>query len=157
VHWETCKSLVSQESSKLLLVLSNIVVLAFGPVGTHANFLFLSRPPPPESESESEILYDWRFIAKEFVLATRPLRPTTSNFIFQANACGYSPYIISLTRGWICRIHLLLALASAAILRSQSRGTYDHVLLSQIRDSPNLEGQVPVFISPRNRVARLYT
>jgi hypothetical protein len=25
-----------------------------------------------------------------------------------------------------------------------------------IRDSPNLEGQVPVFISPRNRVAQLY-
>jgi hypothetical protein len=32
----------------------------------------------------------------------------------------------------------------------------DHILLSQIRDSPNLEGQVPVFISPRNRVAQLY-
>jgi hypothetical protein len=31
-----------------------------------------------------------------------------------------------------------------------------HSLLSQIRDSPNLEGQVPVFISPRNRVAQLY-
>jgi hypothetical protein len=37
-----------------------------------------------------------------------------------------------------------------------SRGTHDHILLSQIRDSPNLEGQVPVFISPRNRVAQLY-
>jgi hypothetical protein len=32
----------------------------------------------------------------------------------------------------------------------------DHTLLSQIRDFPNLEGQVPVFISPRNRVAQLY-
>jgi hypothetical protein len=31
-----------------------------------------------------------------------------------------------------------------------------HILLSQIRDSSNLEGQVPVFISPRNRVAQLY-
>jgi hypothetical protein len=31
-----------------------------------------------------------------------------------------------------------------------------HILLSQIRDSPKLEGQVPVFISLRNRVARLY-
>jgi hypothetical protein len=33
----------------------------------------------------------------------------------------------------------------------------DHILLSQIRDSPRLEGQVPVFISPRNWVAQLYT
>jgi hypothetical protein len=32
----------------------------------------------------------------------------------------------------------------------------DHILLSQIRGSPNLEGQIPVFISPRNRVAQLY-
>jgi hypothetical protein len=28
--------------------------------------------------------------------------------------------------------------------------------MSQIRDSPNLEGQVPVFTSSRNSVARLY-
>jgi hypothetical protein len=44
----------------------------------------------------------------------------------------------------------------AAILRSESRGTETHILLPQIRDSCNMEGQVPVFISPRNRVARLY-
>jgi hypothetical protein len=40
--------------------------------------------------------------------------------------------------------------------RSETRRTHDHILLSQIRDAPNLEGQVPVVISPRNRVARLY-
>jgi hypothetical protein len=32
--------------------------------------------------------------------------------------------------------------------------TRDHILLSQIRDSPNLEGQVPAFKFPRNRVAQ---
>jgi hypothetical protein len=53
-------------------------------------------------------------------------------------------------RGCVCRLPLLL------VLRSESRGTHDHILLSQIPDSPNLEGQVPVFISPRNRVAWLY-
>jgi hypothetical protein len=40
--------------------------------------------------------------------------------------------------------------------RYESRGTHDHILLSRIRNCPNLEGQVPVFISPRNRVAQLY-
>jgi hypothetical protein len=45
--------------------------------------------------------------------------------------------------------------ASAVIFRSESRGTHQ-LLLSQFRDSPNLEGQVSVFKSPRNRVARLY-
>jgi hypothetical protein len=36
---------------------------------------------------------------------------------------------------------LLLALASALVLRSESRRTHDHILLSQIRDSPNLEAR----------------
>jgi hypothetical protein len=56
----------------------------------------------------------------------------------------------------ICHLQLLLILASAVILGSKSRGTRDHILLFQIRDSPNLEGQVPVFISPRNRAAQSY-
>jgi hypothetical protein len=37
-----------------------------------------------------------------------------------------------------------------------SRDSWPNILLSQIRDSPNVEGQNPVFISPRNRVAQLY-
>jgi uncharacterized protein (DUF2141 family) len=61
-----------------------------------------------------------------------------------------------MTRGWVCRLQLLLALASAVILRSESQGTHGHILMSQIRDFPNLEGQVPVFKSPKNRVAQLY-
>jgi hypothetical protein len=55
-----------------------------------------------------------------------------------------------------CRLQLLLAPVRAVFLRAESRGTHDHILLSQIRDSPNLEDQVSVFISPRNRVAQLY-
>jgi hypothetical protein len=62
----------------------------------------------------------------------------------------------SLTRGRVCRLQLLLALASAVIVLSEFREIHDHILLSQIWDSPNLKGQVPVFISPRNRVAQLY-
>jgi hypothetical protein len=42
------------------------------------------------------------------------------------------------------------------ILGSESHGDHDQILLSQIRDYPNLEAQVPVFISARNRVAQLY-
>jgi hypothetical protein len=44
--------------------------------------------------------------------------------------CGW----ISLTRGGICRLQLLSALASAVIVGLGSRGTSDHILLSQIRD-----------------------
>jgi hypothetical protein len=41
----------------------------------------------------------------------------------------------------------MVGLASAVILRSESRGTHDYISLSQIRDSPNLEGQV-VYLYP---------
>jgi hypothetical protein len=52
------------------------------------------------NNSESELLYDRRFTANEFVLATSPLTLPTSNY-FQLNTCGHSPYVTcSLTRGW---------------------------------------------------------
>jgi hypothetical protein len=43
---------------------------------------------------------------------------------------------LSLTRGRVCRLQLLLALASADIFGSDSHGSRDHNLLSQIRDFP---------------------
>jgi hypothetical protein len=66
--------------------------------------------------------------------------------------CG----VLSLMRGWVCHLQLLLGLASTVILGSKSCGTHDHILLSQIWDSLNLDDQVPVFTTPRNRVAHLY-
>jgi hypothetical protein len=78
-------------------------------------------------------------------------------FHFQRNTCGYSPHATSsLMRGWVCHLQLLLSLASAVILGSESRGARNHILLFQFRDSPNLEGQVAIFVSPRNNVDQLY-
>jgi hypothetical protein len=62
----------------------------------------------------------------------------------------------SLSRERVCRLQLLIVLANAVILGSESLGTHDHILLSQIRDLPNLEGQVAIFISSRNRMPQLY-
>jgi hypothetical protein len=42
----------------------------------------------------------------------------------------------SLTRGWVCLLYMLLALASAVFIGSESLGTRDHILLSQIWDFP---------------------
>jgi hypothetical protein len=39
-------------------------------------------------------------------------------------------------RGWVCRLQLLLALASIDFLGFESFGTRDHILLSPIRDFP---------------------
>jgi hypothetical protein len=43
---------------------------------------------------------------------------------------------LSLTRGRVCRLQLLLVLARAVILGSETRGARDRILLSQIRDFP---------------------
>jgi hypothetical protein len=90
-----------------------------------------------QSQSQSDLIYDWWFTTNQFVLAPSPLRPTTRIFPPNLNTCGHSPYVtFSLTRGWVCRLQLLVALVSAFILGSESRGTRDHILLSQIRDFP---------------------
>jgi hypothetical protein len=43
---------------------------------------------------------------------------------------------LSLTRGRVCRLQLLLALASGVIFGHESRGTRDHILLPQIQNFP---------------------
>jgi hypothetical protein len=54
--------------------------------------------------------------------------------IRQLRVCWWGA--LSLTRGQVCRWQLLLTFASAVILRSESPGTRNHILLSQIRDLP---------------------
>jgi hypothetical protein len=52
----------------------------------------------------------------------------------QLRICWYGE--LSLMRGRICRLLLLLAFANAVIFGSESRGTRYHILQSQIRDLP---------------------
>jgi hypothetical protein len=101
----------------------------------------------PVSESESELLYDWWFTANQFVLATSPLRLTTSNFISQLNTCGYSPYVTSfLMRGLVC--HLQLPASPRQRSHSQVRVTRYSRLFFTVSDS-----RVP---QPGGRGLRIY-
>jgi hypothetical protein len=52
--------------------------------------------------SQSELICDWRFTAKQFILTPSPLRLTTGDFFFQLNPYGHSPYVTSLTRKFVC-------------------------------------------------------
>jgi hypothetical protein len=54
--------------------------------------------------------------------------------VWQLRGCWFGAP--SLTRGRVCRLQLLLGLASAVIFGSESHRTRGHILLSQIRDSP---------------------
>jgi hypothetical protein len=63
----------------------------------------------------------------------------------------------SLTRGCVCNLlyNCFCALPKQSLL-GRSPAELTAMFYCLIWDSPNLEGQVPVFISPRNRVAQLY-
>jgi hypothetical protein len=89
-----------------------------------------------ERERERELLHNWRFTANLSLLrAPWDSRPEFS--FSQLNTWGHIPYrTSSLTIGWVCHLQLLLALASAFLLESESRGTLDHILLPQIREYP---------------------
>jgi hypothetical protein len=111
-----------------------------------------------KSQSESYITTDGQSASlpwcQALILDLRPMFLLLLLFFRQLWVCwcgGPSP-----TRGLVCSSQLLLRLASRVFLRSESRWTHDNILLSQYWDSLNLEGQVPVFISPRNRVVQLY-
>jgi hypothetical protein len=56
--------------------------------------------------------------------------------VWQLRVCWFGTS--SLTRGRVCRLQLLLGLASAVIFGSESCRTRGHILLSQIRDFPFL-------------------
>jgi hypothetical protein len=95
-----------------------------------------------QSQSQSQLLYDWRFISNQFVLATSPLRPTTSIFLTE-HLLLYSLYNTFSDDG----MGLSFTIAAGPRQRSHSRVQFPrdlrHILLSQIWDSPNLEGQAP--------------
>jgi hypothetical protein len=74
----------------------------------------------------------------------KPLETNYHNIIFQLNTRGYDPYVTSsVTIRWVCRLQFLLGLVRTVIFRPH--------LPSRIGDSPNLGGQVSLFISPRKK------
>jgi hypothetical protein len=86
----------------------------------HSQSYFMTGVLPPISSSWRQVPWD-----------SRPA------FSFRLNICFHNPYVTSsLTRGWVCILQLLLALVIAVILRSESCGTLENILLSQIRGTP---------------------
>jgi hypothetical protein len=84
------------------------------------------------------------------------LGPKTNFFLLSYSCRFIDGRVPSLMRRWVCHLQLVLALASIVVLESKSHGTHDHILLSHIRDTPSVEGQVPLSISSRNRMAQLH-
>jgi hypothetical protein len=93
--------------------------------------------PGLRCQSQSQSYFKTGAIRHSVRLGAELLESQARIFFLKLNNCGHSLYITSsLTRGWVCLLQLLLNLASATILGSESLGTREHILLSQIRDFP---------------------
>jgi hypothetical protein len=103
------------------------------------------------SPSQSYIRTDGQSVSQSVLVSGTHLRPaTTCVLIIIGQLRVFRCKAPSLTRSRVCIFQFLQGNASAAFLRSGPH------LLSLFLRLPHLEGQVPVFISPRNRVAQLY-
>jgi hypothetical protein len=111
--------------------------------------------------SKLKLIYDRQSVGQSVLVSGTHLGPTT-NFYFSLklslDSCGFVILLApSLTRGRVCNLlyNCFWALPEQSHL-SRSPTELTAIFYCLIWDSPNLEGQVPVFISPRNRVAQLY-
>jgi hypothetical protein len=88
-------------------------------------------------QSQSHIATDGQSISKSWCRAPSGAHDQIFITLWQLRSwfCG-AP---SLTRGRVCLLHMLLALASVVFLGSDSVGTRDCILLSQIWDFLNLQ------------------
>jgi hypothetical protein len=104
--------------------------------------------------SKSKLCYDRRSVGQS-VLVSSPIWGPRPDFCYYWILAGLLmwPALSDETTGLSFKITVG---PRKRIFASESRGPNDHILLSQIGDSRNLEGRMPVFISPRNRVA-IYT
>jgi hypothetical protein len=89
-----------------------------------------------EIESKLKLCYYRRSVGQSVLMSSPHLGPKT-RFLLLSDSCKFVDVgPPSRQRGRICRLQLLLVLAITVILGSESCRTHDHVLLSQIRESP---------------------
>jgi hypothetical protein len=85
-------------------------------------------------QSQSHIATNSPSVSKSWCRTTSGAHGKIFLSVWQLRVCWYGA--LSLTIGRVYRLHLLLTLASAVFLGSESQGTRDHILLSQIWDFP---------------------
>jgi hypothetical protein len=130
VYWHFCTITVNCNSSHIELLLNNVSL-------TNLGLIWISDWIEFRVRVRVRMTLRLAVYHQSVRLGTEPHETHGQKYFPQVNTCGHSPYITSsLTRRLVCHLQLLMTLASAFVLGSQSRGTRDHILLSQIRDFP---------------------
>jgi hypothetical protein len=122
---------------------------------THSFSLWLTHNCPWAASVNQSIKVTLRLTVSQSVsLGIEPhLGPMTRYLllVWQLRSCSCGAP--SLMRGQVCLLYVLLALASSVFLRSESLGTSDRILLSQIWDFPfcrllRLAGSQWMYLTP---------
>jgi hypothetical protein len=103
-------------------------------LGVKPHLGLMTRYLLPASRSRSHIATDGQSVSKSWCRAPSGDHDQIYITVWQLRSCFCGAP--SLSRGWVCLLYMLLTLASAVILGSESLGTRDHILLSHIWDSP---------------------
>jgi hypothetical protein len=91
-------------------------------------------------------------VSRPICLAVSTHLERTTRFLLLSDRCGFVGCgTLTLTGERVYRLQLLLFLASAVILGFESPGTRDHILLSQIWDSPTWRARSPYLYPPGTR------
>jgi hypothetical protein len=138
-YWSQLQVTIAQEVRGLLSLLSSPVssaaTLPFATNFLHSQWCLKTQLNTQVKSSQVEVILDRRSAASP------------------CQASIWHPLQIFLSLPWklswhlFCNLRLLLGFSSALCLGSESRGTHDYTLLSQLWGSPNLEGQIPVFVT----------
>jgi hypothetical protein len=137
-HTHTMKTPGPVQCSKLLLVLASTAIIGFEFHETHDHILLSDGSGNLQTnlpESESYVTTGGQSASLSW--SKQPSGAYDHSFITvrQLRVCWCGA--LSLTRGRVCRLQMLLALlTSAVILGCESRGTRDHILLYQTGDFP---------------------
>jgi hypothetical protein len=86
------------------------------------------------SQSQSYVATDGRSVSKSWCRAPSGAHDQIFINVWQLRSCFCGAP--SLTRWRVCLLYMLLVLASAVFLGSESLGSRDHILLSQFWDFP---------------------
>jgi hypothetical protein len=85
-------------------------------------------------QSQSHIATDGQSVSRSWCRAPSRAHDQIFITVWQLRSCFFGAP--SLTRGRVCLLYMLLALAIVIFLESESLGTREHILLSQIWDFP---------------------
>jgi hypothetical protein len=99
-----------------------------------SNPIFITLHPQCQCQCQCHIAADGQSISKSWCRAPSGAHDQIFSTVWQLRSCFCEAP--SLTRGRVCLLYMLLVLASVVFLGSETLGTRDHILLSQIWDFP---------------------